>query len=291
MSFVGGFLQGRSERKAQKRQARNQRGAINEAREIRERLQQEAQDGTFAGRFGLEDIFGSTPDELDLSASINQALSTNQGNRATIDQLVGGFNDDISAEALNRAVRFDPNFRQNLSTLSDSARSLLRGEIPIDVRDQLVRNRAELTALNGVAGTGGAATSRDLGLTSLDLQNRGQSFFQQVNSIRDQIDPLSRHIQRQQFLLDPGTQVAVDQSNNAIRSLANPGASGLFQLDLQGSREEALAKGNVTVPTASPLASAFGAAANTAAAFGGGFSNPFQFGAPRAALPVNQFGK
>ena len=96
--------------------------------------------------------------------------------------------------------------------------------------------RAQVTNQIGVPGTAGAATSRDLGLTSLDLQKRGSSILDQVSRIRDQVDPLSRHISQQDFLTDPSTQLAVDNANAQIRAGANPGGAGLFGLELQGGR-------------------------------------------------------
>jgi hypothetical protein len=54
--------------------------------------------------------------------------------------------------------------------------SMLAGQVPQDVQDQIRRNAA-FTSMSSGAGTGGtgAITARDLGLTSLDLTEKGQA--------------------------------------------------------------------------------------------------------------------
>jgi hypothetical protein len=57
--------------------------------------------------------------------------------------------------------------------------SMLAGQVPQDVQDQIRRNAAFTSLMGGSAGAGtgatGAITARDLGLTSLDLTEKGQA--------------------------------------------------------------------------------------------------------------------
>jgi hypothetical protein len=57
--------------------------------------------------------------------------------------------------------------------------SMLGGQVPQDVQDQIRRNAAFTSMMGGTAGAGtgatGAITARDLGLTSLDLTQKGQA--------------------------------------------------------------------------------------------------------------------
>jgi len=57
--------------------------------------------------------------------------------------------------------------------------SMLGGQVPQDVQDQIRRNAAFTSLIGGSAGAGtgatGAITARDLGLTSLDLTEKGQT--------------------------------------------------------------------------------------------------------------------
>lgn len=298
-SIGGSVLQGRSQRKAQERQRNQQLTSIQAATDLRRRLQDEAVGGNFQGRFGLQDIFGSRRDEISLDDAILNSLQTNERNRGNIRRVTSGINEDISQEALDRAIRFDPNFTSNLTSLSDASRALLRGEIPTDIRDQVFRNAASQNSIVGVPGTAGSITARDLGLTSLDLQGRGASFFQQVNSTRDQIDPLSRHIQSRQFIADPSVQLQLEQANNAIRNGADPAAQALFGLELQGGREEAFAQSGVTVPVNNTFGNVLSAVGSGLGAFGGGGNfggfgrSPQQQIVPQQpfGLPVSQFGK
>jgi len=80
-------------------------------------------------------------------------------------------------EQLRRAI---PGYDQIVQQASKNIGSALRGELPTDVAAQIQRSTAG-RALAG--GFGRALTARDLGLTSLQLQNQGlaqaQNFIQQ----------------------------------------------------------------------------------------------------------------
>lgn len=75
-----------------------------------------------------------------------------------------------------------PGWRDMLAKSSANASDLLRGAIPQDVSDLTRRNAAQGALQGGFAGTqaAGNLTARDLGLTSLQLQQTGLSEFQQL---------------------------------------------------------------------------------------------------------------
>jgi hypothetical protein len=84
---------------------------------------------------------------------------------------------------LNQAM---PGYSQSFGALRDlqsqmqaNASSLLTGAVPQDVQDQIRRNAAFTSLMGGSAGAGlgttGAITARDLGLTSLQLKQEGQT--------------------------------------------------------------------------------------------------------------------
>jgi hypothetical protein len=248
-SLGGSLASGRSQRRAQEAARAQQLAAIEEGSEVRNRLIGELLRGDFRGLgAGPQDVFGRRVEETDLSESQLKAALSNLQNLSTIERLVSLVNAGISEDALTKAADFDPNFQQNISALSDQARQFLRGEIPEDVFDFRVRDRAGRTSRVGVPGTAGPATSRDLGLTSLDLQERGLSVFQALNNIREQVDPITRRLISTQFLVDPSAQLAVDQANARLRAQPDPTAAGLFGIDLQGAVMDALARGQVAVP-------------------------------------------
>lgn len=71
--------------------------------------------------------------------------------------------------------QFVPDWRQKRDAASAINESLMRGEIPKDVADQLKRTAAFTSVVTGGggAGTQRALTARDLGTTSLALQQQG----------------------------------------------------------------------------------------------------------------------
>jgi hypothetical protein len=83
---------------------------------------------------------------------------------------------------LRRAI---PGYDQLVQQASKNIGASLRGELPSDVSSQVMRSAAGRALAGGYAGAGAgrALTARDLGLTSLQLQNQGlaqaQNFIQQ----------------------------------------------------------------------------------------------------------------
>lgn len=275
---AGSAMSARNQAKAQKQSAKNQAASIADLARVRTELSGQALSGDFMGRFGANDIFGQRPQEVDLQESVRRAAISNLGLIPLNERLVDRANQAQSSAAIERAMALDPNFMQTIAGLSDSARSLVRGEIPEDVLEEIRKRRAEGAAAGGI-GTPGAltnATSRDLGLTSLDLQQRGASLFQLINQSRQAIDPVERQISMSQLLLSPEQQINADVANRALRAAPDPTAQQLFTNEFVGSRQEAFARGNVTVPVDNTLGAGLAGFGGTlsgligSGAFGGG---------------------
>lgn len=75
-----------------------------------------------------------------------------------------------------------PGYRSAQEQRTSNAMALLRGEIPEDVTSQVQRRTAAQALEGGYAGSGMARnlTARDLGRTSLDLQNLGAQQFSNI---------------------------------------------------------------------------------------------------------------
>jgi hypothetical protein len=92
-----------------------------------------------------------------------------------------------------------PGWREMMSQATSNASDLLRGAIPQDISDLTRRTAAQGAISGGFAGTGaaGSLTARDLGLTSLQLQQTGmselQSLLQTTRSylMPQPVDPMS----------------------------------------------------------------------------------------------------
>ena len=250
-SMGGSMLSARAAKKAQETARKQEIRGINDLGTIRRDLTEQTQAGTYLGRYGTDDVFGRRPDEVDPGAAVQNAAQANIQNLAANQDLVSRVNQSTTDESMRRASQFDPNFRENIRGLSDQARALLNGEIHEDVLQEITRSRAQFGAGAGVPGAQRTATARDLGLTSLGLQQQGASLFAQIQSIRESVDPLSRSIGLNQLQITPQQQMEYDIANNMLRSSADPVATQLAALNFSGAREEAFARSNVSVPNTS----------------------------------------
>lgn len=166
-------------------------------------------------------------------------------------------------EMLNRAV---PHYGDITSQAGSNILDLLRGEIPDDVSDSVLRNAASRSLAGGYAGSGmhGNLSSRDLGLTSLDLQKTGleslpsflQSLFQ--TGVPNQFDPSS-------MLLSPTSIIDLEgreRGQSMQAALAAAGAPGAGQVWGSGLQQigGALVGGGLTSRARVPSSSSAGTA-------------------------------
>lgn len=182
--------------------------------------------GDTADIYGRENVFGSRPDvadftSLDLTEEQRKALEGNLSNADSIEQLLN---------------RFVPGFSDMLAQGTANSMSLLRGEIPKDVQDQVNRSSAYQAFQGGYAGSGmaHALTARDLGRTSLDLQNMGNNSAQQWTKLaQSSYSP---------FIIDTAQQAQVTAANNAgeqqnqqfkynVAAAPDPAAAGIYAMN------------------------------------------------------------
>jgi hypothetical protein len=112
---------------------------------------------------------------LDIPSMETQSLQYGYANAPGLNQ----FNMQQLQTLLGQAL---PGYQKMFSTAAGNAQSLLQGNIPQDVQDQIQRTTAYTSLAAGGAGSGSAAslTARDLGLTSLNLQQTG---YQQMQGL------------------------------------------------------------------------------------------------------------
>lgn len=112
---------------------------------------------------------------VDLAKEQQSAIAANQTALPGAENLASGintFNYDQLQKMLGQII---PGLAGINQTASANIASELKGELPKDVQDQIMRSDA-FKSLRGGFGGGGmsnALTARDLGLTSLDLTNKG----------------------------------------------------------------------------------------------------------------------
>jgi hypothetical protein len=130
----------------------------------------------------VDQIFGKKPNvpawnDVSLTDSQTKAVSANQAALPDIEKLAAGvntFNQDQVTKLLNSAI---PGWSSMTEQAGRNVASELRGEIPADVSWAIQSSDAARALTGGFGGSGlaGNMFARDLGLTSLDLMQRGES--------------------------------------------------------------------------------------------------------------------
>ena len=195
---------------------------------------------------GPEAITGQIPEIADfekvspedaMQAAIDAALNTIDSATEASSRV----DTAVTQQALDRLEQIAPGSSSIFGDLARQAASMSRGEIPQDVADQVMGRRAERSSMLGLQGGDSQITARDLGLTSLDLINQGQSTFERIISAAQGIDPVERQTTVKGFQLDPTTilasevqqaQILQDTEQARLNAAAapDPVTRALFQL-------------------------------------------------------------
>jgi hypothetical protein len=126
-----------------------------------------------AGARGVANMPG-----LDLGESIGEAGQLAPKTRE-LEAQRNAFNRAQLLESLGIQI---PGYQEGQAQRTQNAMSLLRGELPPDLASQIQRNTASKALTGGYAGTQAARnlTARDLGRTSMDLQQAGAQQFSNI---------------------------------------------------------------------------------------------------------------
>lgn len=175
---------------------------------------------------GPDKVFGTKPKvadftPVDLGAEQNKVTSTNLDNADSIMAMLD---------------KFVPGFTDMIKQGTDNSLSMLKGEIPQDVQDQVQRTDAFQSLMGGFAGTGmsHALSARDFGRTSLDMIQAGTNSAQLWSKLAE--------TSYSPFILNTSQQAGTTAANNAgqqahdqfqfnVDAAPDPGALGTFNLD------------------------------------------------------------
>jgi hypothetical protein len=146
------------------------------------------------------DDFFSKPDALPLVKELElpdftksfTEFNKQQGQAAGLQKTATEFNDVSNRAYQEQIFRLAPGLRSAVGDLSENAASLSRGEIPQDVMDQVVNNRAFKNFSSGIgrnSGLGSGLTAADLGLTSLNLIGQGSALTGQTLGYSQALNP------------------------------------------------------------------------------------------------------
>jgi hypothetical protein len=114
--------------------------------------------------------------QVSATGAAREAMAFNEANMGRFTEMARSLTE---ADVATRSAMLDqyvPDWRQQRDKAASINEALMSGEIPKDVADQLKRSAAFTSVMGGGgAGTQRALTARDLGTTSLQLQQQGMT--------------------------------------------------------------------------------------------------------------------
>lgn len=251
-SIGGSVIEANSAKKSAKSELEARQSALDGYLRANNQAIGNATRGSFLNQYGTADIFGTkvNPEAalynpVDLSGSQLDSIYGNLAAGQAASDLSSQTNQAVDAQALAHQERISPGFSENYGQINSQIGDYLSGEIPQDVREQILRETAGVGGQLGTPGTSGATMNRNLGLTSLDLANRGQSLFGSMTQLANSyISPQQNQMTPQSSYLNPSERLQADirQRENAtqanlnaamLAAEADPGAAGLYNQELQ----------------------------------------------------------
>ena len=128
--------------------------------------------------------------QVSATGAAREALSFNEANMGRFTAMAQELTRADVASKTAMLDQFAPDWRQKRDAASAINESLMRGEIPKDVADQLKRSAAYTSVMGGGgAGTQRALTARDLGTTSLQLQQQGMQGAERWTALMEGLMP------------------------------------------------------------------------------------------------------
>lgn len=132
------------------------------------------------------------------------------------------FADALNEDYQNRLQKVAPNLLSSLSQFDQNTSNLLQGILPDDVNQNIQRLAAEQSILGGYGATSGMGrnlVARDLGLTTLQLQQQGASNLSDIANLSRFLNPADP----QEWLFSPSALMTrsdqLAQYNNEITNI------------------------------------------------------------------------
>ena len=152
---------------------------------------------------------------VDAGKEAGRAIAANQANLAGAEQLAAGTNRANQANLLESLRAAIPGFDNLVGSTSEQIQNQLDGKLPKDVIDLINRQSAAANVASGTSGSGFGRnlTSRDLGLTSLQLVQQGiQNSNQWLANARQNLTAPQFDVSN--MFISPAQQIAVTAQNN-----------------------------------------------------------------------------
>lgn len=200
--------------------------------------------GIFGENKEAQKIYGKkpvVPEFPSIEDAQTAAISDNQKALPASQELAKGinrFNQDQILEMLKRAV---PDYEAITARASSNILQQLGGQIPEDVANRIMTGAAGRAVRGGFSqsGMGRNLTTRDLGLTSLDLSNRAlDSATRWISSQRAIAAPAAFDVSN--MFLSPAQRFAADEQKfgrdylaASVEAAPDPVAAGQFNTQMQ----------------------------------------------------------
>lgn len=167
--------------------------------------------------------YGGVPQQISLADSQNAAIQANQRALAQLQQQSQQLNNFNQQQFLNQYRGLNPAFDSSYAQAGQNAMGMLAGQLPPEVIQQLQQNAAEFGLNAGVSGSQLQSYQglRNLGLTTLDLMNRGQ---QNLLSLTGG-SPTAGITNPAASFITPGQQQETAQYNAALAAAPDPQAA------------------------------------------------------------------
>lgn len=138
----------------------------------------------------------------------------------------------MEQEQIVRMMALDARYVCDSELLSCTINDLLAGKLPVDDVIEVVKDGAEVAALNGRVGNTHNMTMRDLGISRLRAQREGQAAFQsRLTSLNADVAPLSKQVAVRDFLQTGSQRIAFALTTasliqQSLQNEANADAAG-----------------------------------------------------------------
>jgi hypothetical protein len=201
----------------------------------------------------MADFFNTPPSAPTLQPyvqpSINSALTQYLGQSSqlpALQQFATAQNQGANQAFQSALFGTSPTLQQNFSQFGQNTQSLLNGQIPADVQAQ-IQNSSAFQALQGGFGGSNMAhslTARDLGTTSLQLQQQGAQNLGQQTQIASALNP--SNVMPSSMFYSPSTILSSDQQSALINNqIADQNQQIQYQNSLQRSPFDQLMTNNL----------------------------------------------
>jgi len=200
-----------------------------------------------SGLMGL--AMGSVPNAalyqaVDSRATIYAAINENLQNIPAAERHIAAVNRMNENNDIVRMTAFSPEFLHILHTNSSSIRDLINGKLPIDALIDVTTDVAENAQLFGRIGNSSRTTHRSLGLSRLQMMDKGRRAMAHHIDMAQKVSPVQKQQSIQDMLGTPQGRVGLAltqaqliqnslQNANNLQAAGDPAKMGQLQADMQ----------------------------------------------------------